>query len=794
MRKIGGRIVVVILLCAMLFRLTPVYAATSSEGVGDREPIENVDCFDEEEAENEETEDVENFNDEADEDNEEENMDNCDDSEEISADEMLLTSYNITANWGDYYNLEVSLLNISGDVIDDWGIGFDFDGKIENIWNAQISNVEENEVNDRGESNKLDIETADIARGEETEAEEDEYTGGEETDADKKYHYIIDHVDWNQDIGIEKEVTFGITVRCENGEIELPENVYLTRELVDQNPEDYEIQYTEYSRWQGHVNGAITVENKGEKTIRDWKLDIKFKDKLVNFQNVWNAKLIEDEGCDGEYIQLDNDGRKQNIKAGESVTFGFIAECSGDLEMEDSILYSMEEVEYEDGENVNEITPPESEDWEPEYDLDDFDTVEEYEQYLESISDQIELHNKAMAEKSAIVENKLDTTKETKKVTGLQSKGNVESIMENAESIMKEITPVVRTTMSCLPRENGYVKAFQSYLWDGDNLMAQFSNVKTSKMAAYLCRFHPISGVYGTDQSKAEMFGGLGHGQTFERFSVSKNRKKYKCYMVCGGAGYDNDNTIKENAEKKKPKNIVLINKGNFKEITKDNKKYYKNMFRVNKRIVGLGRIKLQKQVRRVEAALSANGKYLVVWAKMKGSNKRQISIFDMTVIKEYLYNKNHLVYNMGKETLKKRALVANVYGSASVFQPNMSLQSIEISNPFGEEKDSWNVYITSGNEGKRKEDEDKKTATVSKIKITKGSENYSDRNIVHICMPYTKEGRPLLNEPVEIEGCHIKGNELQFILTSSKQKKPLAINDKGLQFIVGIKKKAIKN
>lgn len=55
--------------------------------------------------------------------------------------------------------------------------------------------------------------------------------------------------------------------------------------------------------------------------------------------------------------------------------------------------------------------------------------------------------------------------------------------------------------------------------------------------------------------------------------------------------------------------------------------------------------------------------------------------------------------------------------------------------------------------------------------------------------IPNNKEGTPILTGTCEIEGCHIKGDDLQFILTNSKDALKNIKADKAVQYIVGVKK-----
>ncbi len=269
---------------------------------------------------------------------EEENFDDRDKDVEISYDESLEATYDITSKWKDHYNVDVTLLNICGRNIDDWEVCFEFKDKIEKIWNAKIVECDE------GES------------------------------------VVIRNTDGNQDIAIDDTVTFGMTVSYK-GEIELPQGCYLTREEIEIDADKYIIEYKQHDKWDGHVKVSVIITNKGKKRIEDWKLDFKTAGKIKSIENMWDAKLFD--VYEHHYCEVDNATYNQNIEPGESVEFGFVAECDEDFVINETTLYQMEEANYVDGEDQRYTIDPNSEDWEPDYDLDDFDTYEEYMDYLE---------------------------------------------------------------------------------------------------------------------------------------------------------------------------------------------------------------------------------------------------------------------------------------------------------------------------------------------------------------------------------------------------------------------------
>ena len=258
----------------------------------------------------------------------------------LNDDESLEVTYNITHEWDGYYGLTITLMNISGYMIDDWELCFDFEDKIEDIWNAKIA------------------------------------------DYDKKNKKVtIRNADWNRNISAEKKVIFGMIVHYED-EIHLPGECYLTREEFSVDKENYSVQYREISKWNGHVSGQIVITNTGDEKIEDWKLELETDKKLKEFENIRNAKITD---IYENTYRLNNAGYNRNIEPGHSVELGFIAELKGNFVIKDAELCAMFDVEYDDGEYVDDGYVDNPEDWEPKYDLDDFETNEEYEEYLDSI-------------------------------------------------------------------------------------------------------------------------------------------------------------------------------------------------------------------------------------------------------------------------------------------------------------------------------------------------------------------------------------------------------------------------
>ncbi len=234
--------------------------------------------------------------------------------------------YSVTAKWDRHYNVNVTLRSIFGLYIQNWEIKLPFPDEIENIWNARIT----------GHVNGI---------------------------------YYIKNAGWNKDIEENGSVTFGMTVACDDSEkVNIPERCGTTKECEEVETE-YDLDYKEYSRWDNMVIGEITIFNRCDREIEDWKLELETD--LV-FKEVWDAEIEE---TDDYYCYLDNKGDNANIPPNGSVTFGFIAECGEESEISEYYLYEMANPIDEESWIIYELESGEMRDDE------DFNTKEEYAAY-----------------------------------------------------------------------------------------------------------------------------------------------------------------------------------------------------------------------------------------------------------------------------------------------------------------------------------------------------------------------------------------------------------------------------
>lgn len=655
--------------------------------------------------------DIGDIADETEEDNEEDDEDEEDEDAEkdISVDDMLDIEYHITAKWEKHCNVDMTIKNISGNYIDNWEVCFDLDAEIENIWNAQITSHEDGE-------------------------------------------YTIKNAGWNQDIGVDNTVTFGMTIKYD-GDFEFPTDCYLTREQIEVQ-KDYSIKYKENSHWDGHVNGRIIVTNDSEENIEDWKLDIKL-DGVKSIDNIWNAKVLLSEGG---VFKLNNANYNQNIAPGESVEFGFIAKCSDTVGLSGYTLYEMsDDVRYFEGNYVEEDFDEEN--YEVYYDSEDFDTYEEYLQYLQE--------------------------------NGLEQPTLFSRRTKAAKKQLKSRDALINTYFKFFDKNGhviedaGKVKATQSYQLSGMEAYTIYAGTKKDKGNAYLTLGKTSYVGYDFKQSDSIKMKGFAHGQTNEILEFGKGKKKQKYFMFGG-----------KSDGKKWAKEIAFIKFGKVIDKLKDKKELAYDINKTNlvRRITHINCANKKGDskgvVKRVDAALSADMSVLAIWC-MFMDGAVQVSLYKMGPIREFVKKTKKMPTFSLKSSKAKKACLASYYqkpqkgkrslGDCAV-HPSNSFQSIEVSNKVGSNKHY--VYICGGNENTPNQN----GLQISRFTMTENKSSISNRRRVMV-NPKTQgdDKNDIESHNREIEGCHIVGKDLQFLITHSKTNGEQVM--KNLQYICRIKK-----
>lgn len=85
----------------------------------------------------------------------------------------------------------------------------------------------------------------------------------------------------------------------------------------------FSIKYVIETQWNNEYIANIIITNTGDQTIENWELSYKSHDA---YSNIWNAEISYHAAT---IYNIKNAGHNQNIKPGESVSFGFQASFSG---------------------------------------------------------------------------------------------------------------------------------------------------------------------------------------------------------------------------------------------------------------------------------------------------------------------------------------------------------------------------------------------------------------------------------------------------------------------------------
>ena len=608
---------------------------------------------------------------------------------------------NITAMWDHHYNAEVELTNLTGERIDDWEISFDFCNKIEHIWNAKIIDCDE-------ESNL----------------------------------YTIHNADWNQDIPSEGKVSFGMTVSYDE-EIDSPSDWYLTRTCLEVE-EDYDVKYTEYSRWGDNVNGQFIITNNSERRIEDWKVEILSN---LTIKQVWNAEVVdEDRGY------FDNMGYNQNIEPGQSVSFGFIAECDGDeVEVYDQTLYEMITIPEELEGNPNweeEVTEDELAQYE--FEPEEFETEQDYYDYLER-------------------QKRLGILDEEQKVK-LQSRTQIQTKSEKVEAVDKPIKAMDTLTLNKSDIKftivNAGKYATQAFYLKTKEGYAYLSQRKDKEVVISKCIIDKNNKINLKECVSQMHLTGFDHGQSLEMFSYGGN----EYLMVTAG---------------KLPKHS-MGNKVAFIQYRKGSYCYgqYKNEKAIQAKILcKAGYANKQKKregiPKQVEVALSEDKSTLLVWSqvahKKNEGRKIQLTCYDLKKVMKQLINVEKKVTKKNKKNkmndmvrlsfqkIDSKACITTALQTdknKNIVKPYNSIQSIDLANG---SSGKYKVYICGGNDKKQRK------LSIATMRLSKGKD--ITKNSKYLCRQNVKLDKSIFDDIKEMEGMHYRGS-LRFVIAPATGRK----------------------
>lgn len=223
-------------------------------------------------------------------------------------------TFTVENQWDSGFQATVKLKNTSSDKIENWSLGIELPGKIQNIWNAKISSQEE------------DV-------------------------------YMIKNVGWNQDIETGESRSFGFI--CDGAFEDFPEEYMIQSQRVVADTECYKIEYTVSSDWENGFNGNLEIKNISEECIEDWELEMDFDNEITN---IWNAEILDHTG--NHYV-IGNPEYNQNIQANASINIGFTCQKGNSLNMPENYLLHSCEFEDNDEDEYDDDAEDDEDDGEP---------------------------------------------------------------------------------------------------------------------------------------------------------------------------------------------------------------------------------------------------------------------------------------------------------------------------------------------------------------------------------------------------------------------------------------------
>lgn len=183
--------------------------------------------------------------------------------------------FKVKDKWEGNYNAELIITNTQDTPLENWGLKFNLDAEINNIWGAKIEEHKDNT-------------------------------------------YKIKNLGWNQDIPVGGSITIGFSA-SHSKYITAPYNYQWLGVQAKASDEDYTIEFKVTNDWGQGFNGEICITNNTDKVIEDWQLEFDFDREISQF---WTATIIEHTGA--HYV-VKNSGYNSNINSGETLMLGFSA-------------------------------------------------------------------------------------------------------------------------------------------------------------------------------------------------------------------------------------------------------------------------------------------------------------------------------------------------------------------------------------------------------------------------------------------------------------------------------------
>mgnify|MGYP001879284052 FL=1 len=489
----------------------------------------------------------------------------------------------------------------------------------------------------------------------------------------------------------------------------------------------------------------VTTEESGsveeEEPCEEPEEDIDLK---VNITAMWdhhyNAEVVdEDRGY------FDNMGYNQNIEPGQSVSFGFIAECDGDeVEVYDHTLYEMITIPEELEGNPNweeEVTEDELAQYE--FEPEEFETEQDYYDYLER-------------------QKRRGILDEEQKVK-LQSRTQIQTKSEKVEAADKPIKAMDTLTLNKSDIKftivNAGKYATQTFYLKTKEGYAYLSQRKDKEVVISKCIIDKNNKINLKECVSQMHLTGFDHGQSLEMFSYGGN----EYLMVTAG---------------KLPKHS-MGNKVAFIQYRKGSYCYgqYKNEKAIQAKILcKAGYANKQKKregiPKQVEVALSEDKSTLLVWSqvahKKNEGRKIQLTCYDLKKVMKQLINVEKKVTKKNKKNkmndmvrlsfqkIDSKACITTALQTdknKNIVKPYNSIQSIDLANG---SSGKYKVYICGGNDKKQRK------LSIATMRLSKGKD--ITKNSKYLCRQNVKLDKSIFDDIKEMEGMHYRGS-LRFVI-----------------------------
>lgn len=211
------------------------------------------------------------------------------------ADEALITTYNyddykieysVATSWENSETIIITITNTGDSTIENWMLAYDdFNGEINNIWNAKIA----------------------------------------ETDSGYEYVRNVGH---NANIEPNQSINFGYTLENYTG---IPDILVMTQERLEKSTESYDATLNIINEWDSTFQGEIVLTNNTDQPIEWWELTFDSNFTITEVTTSWAASVVDNGNCNytfkGTYTGI--------IDANSSVSLGFQAIKNGTPEISD---------------------------------------------------------------------------------------------------------------------------------------------------------------------------------------------------------------------------------------------------------------------------------------------------------------------------------------------------------------------------------------------------------------------------------------------------------------------------